>query len=179
MDKNIELEVIDVIPSQEESDAYVLVLKEVEGERLLPIIISFTEASAIQLFIREKTFPRPLVHDVLINALNFSEINIEKVEIYKVVDGVYYAYLYLKDKRDNRYTRIDARPSDAILMALKSNTPIYIAESILTNEAIEEEAIDAEVTESVDQLEEALNLAIEEENYELASVLRDKIAQLK
>ena len=190
MDKKIELQVLNISNSQAQVGAYAMVLGEVDGERQLPIIIGPAEAQATALCLKGIKAPRPLTHDLFYTCLNVLGTKILRVLIYKAKEGVFYSYIYLK--RDDEIIRIDSRTSDAIALAVRSDCPIYIYESILEQECLHmsseertrsEETDNDEVAEEEHDLpgatsrtlEEALEQAIKDENYELAARIRDQI----
>ncbi|NDV58749.1 bifunctional nuclease family protein [Bacteroides sp. 519] len=186
--EKIELKVINISNSQAQASAYAMVLQEVNGDRQLPIIIGSAEAQSIALKMKDIKAPRPLTHDLFTSCLTLFDISISEILIYRAHEGVFYSYIYFK-KGDSEI-RIDARTSDAIALAVRFYSPIYIYESILARESItiqERQAIEEEeaekkekeqntfAKESLDSLKNALNKAIAEEDYELASLLRDEI----
>lgn len=196
MEKKIELKVVNIANSQAQASAFALVLQEVDGERQLPIIIGSAEAQAIVLKVKDIRPPRPLTHDLFTSCLTSFNISLSEVLIYKAEDGIFYAYLYLRDKDST--IRIDARTSDAVALAVRFYCPIYIYESILereqltistdeeneqqtvANEAEEEEILAANLKEKeLSWLEKKLEEAIKKENYELASIIRDEISSRK
>lgn len=188
--KKVELKVINISNSQAQASAYAMVLQEVDGDRQLPIIIGSAEAQSIALRLKDFTPPRPLTHDLFTSCLSLFDITINEVLIYKAQEGVFFSYIYFK-KGDSEI-RIDARTSDAVALAVRFYCPIYVYESILEKESItlqEREAMEEEEgskenkgeeahafkKESLDSLQKALGKAIKDENYELASILRDEI----
>jgi bifunctional DNase/RNase len=187
MDKKIAIKVTSIIKSQDEPQAFVLLMQEIDGERKFPIVIGPLEAQAIAFQINHVKPVRPLTHDVLGGVLLMFDIILSEVIIYKAEAGVYYAYIYLTRGEEN--ARMDVRPSDAIALALRFNVPVCIYESILTREALSSDMLrdssDDDVSvrniasKETSWLEANLKRAIEEENYELASVLRDEIARRK
>lgn len=194
MDKKVELTVINISNSQEQAPAYALILEDIEGQRQLPIIIGSPEAQAITIPLKNLVPPRPLTHDLFATCLLELGSSIREILIYKAVDGIFFSYIYLT--RGIEIIKIDSRTSDAIALALRFHCPIYIYESILERECVRileqdiEQYGEHEVpvkedkelgikTQSLSSLKKALAKAIEEENYELASVLRDEIARRK
>ncbi|MFN5444796.1 MAG: bifunctional nuclease domain-containing protein [Crocinitomicaceae bacterium] len=188
----IKLDIIGLSYSQTQSGAYALVLAETGGKRSLPIIIGGYEAQAIAIELEKMTPTRPLTHDLFKSFADSFQVNIEEVVIYNLVEGVFYAKLICV--KDGKFSEIDARTSDAIALAVRFKCPIYTFESILASAGIlldenNELIADAPETESIetkkvdtgmatmnmDQLEENLNQAIENEDYELASKIRDEI----
>ena len=171
--------------------AFALLLGEVNGERQLPIIIGPAEAQATALYMKGVKTPRPLTHDLFMTIIGVLGASLLRVLIYKAKDGIFYSYIYLK--KDEEIIRIDTRTSDAVGMAIRAECPILIYESILEQECLrisneerrhpEESDEEAEDEKKRDlprnvtsmSLEEALDQAIKDENYELAAKIRDRI----
>ena len=184
MDKKIELEVVDISDTQAQAGAYVMLLGEKQGTRKLPIIIGANEAQATAICLKGIKTQRPLTHDLFNTCLSVLGAKLLRILIYKVDEGVFYSYLYIK--QGDEIIRIDARTSDAIALSLRSKAPILIYESILDKERARVFDHDEHTTEEVTEntvnhleLEKALSQAIQEENYELAASLRDKINKNK
>ncbi|WP_294543347.1 bifunctional nuclease domain-containing protein [uncultured Bacteroides sp.] len=191
MDKKVELQVINITNSQAQIGAFAMLLGEVEGKkRQLPIIIGPAEAQATALYLKGIKTPRPLTHDLFTTSLTILGASLIRVLIYKAKDGIFYSYIYLK--KDEEIIRIDARTSDAVALAVRADCPILIYESILEQECLRmsaekrnrsEETEDDEESEEEHSssaptsisLEEALQQAIKDENYELAAQIRDQI----
>ena len=191
MDKKVELQVLNISNSQAQVGAYAMVLGEVDGERQLPIIIGPAEAQATAICLKGIKAPRPLTHDLFYSCLNVLGATLLRVLIYKAKEGVFYSYIYFK--KDEEIIRIDTRTSDAVGMAIRAECPILIYESILEQECLrisneerrhpEESDEEAEDEKKRDlprnvtsmSLEEALEQAIKDENYELAAKIRDRI----
>lgn len=189
--EKVKLEIIGLSYSQTQSGAYALVLSEAGGKRRLPIIIGGFEAQAIAIELEKMTPTRPLTHDLFKSFAVAFSINVKEVVIYNLVEGIFYSKLICE--RDGQITEIDARTSDAIAIGVRFNCPVYTFESILASAGIlldensadndfnfgeeEEEVEKTESTEelSVQELETQLNTALENEDYELASKLRDLI----
>lgn len=191
MDK-VKLEIVGLSYSQTQSGAYALVLAEVGGKRSLPIIIGGFEAQAIAIELEKMTPTRPLTHDLFKSfAVSFG-IAVREVVIYNLNEGIFYAKLICE--KDGQFSEIDARTSDAIALGVRFKCPIYTFESILASAGIlldentdfagdldEEEEVPVTAGSlaslSLDELQEQLNEALEEENYEKASRLRDEISK--
>lgn len=187
--------------SQTQSGAYALVLNEVEGERTLPIIIGAFEAQSIAIALeKEIKPPRPLTHDLFKTFSDRFQIKVKQVIIHKLVDGVFYSSLICE--RDRIEEIIDARTSDAIALATRFNAPIFTYENILDKAGIylkskEEHEMDPaniEVEELITdvsddtsttsysdftlaELNNKLDEAVANEDYELAAKLRDEISK--
>jgi len=195
MDK-IKLEIVGLSYSQTQSGAYALVLSETKGNRRLPIIIGGFEAQAIAIELEKMTPTRPLTHDLFKNFAVSFQINIQEVNIYKLEEGIFYSKIVCE--KDGEISEIDARTSDAIAIGVRFECPIYTSEAILSsagilldesslddNDDFLEEVLD-ETSEnesievqSIEDLELQLAEAIENEDYELASKIRDEIKKRK
>lgn len=187
MDKKVELQVVNITNSQAQVGAFAMLLGEVGGERQLPIIIGPAEAQATALYLKGVKTPRPLTHDLFTTSLNALGTNLIRVLIYKAKEGIFYSYIYLK--KDEEIIRIDARTSDAIALAVRADCPILIYDSILEQECLHmspKKRARSEETDNDEEehdlpgatsrtLEEALEQAIKDENYELAARIRDQI----
>ena len=188
--EKVKLEIVGLSYSQTQSGAYALVLAEVGGKRRLPIIIGGFEAQAIAIELEKMTPTRPLTHDLFKSFATSFSIEVKEILIYNLLEGIFYAKIICE--KDGVTTEIDARTSDAIAIAVRFNAPVYTFENILSSagilldgEALEKEIEmmdeEEEVSEikpeeaSVEELENQLAIAIEEEDYELASKLRDLI----
>lgn len=189
----IKLEILGLSYSQTQTGAYALVLGEAEGNRRLPIIIGNFEAQAIAIELEKMRPSRPLTHDIFKSFADSFGIAVTEVLIYNLVEGIFFAKLICK--QDNQAEiEIDTRTSDAIALAVRFKCPIYTLEHILASagivledEDIEEESSDISDLEiikkeksvfdamSLDELNEELNKAIMNEDYERATVLRDEI----
>ena len=204
--KKIKLEIIGLSFSQTQTGAYALILGEEEGTRRLPIIIGGFEAQAIAVELENMQPSRPLTHDLFRNfAIEFN-INIDEVVVYNLKEGIFYSKLICSNE-SGEIKEIDARTSDAIAMAVRFNCPIYTYEFILAsagmvldeneeNSPEEEKATEKPRKKSekklpavkqesglsslgVEELKEALMKAIDEEDYEQASRIRDELNKRK
>ncbi|TNE53693.1 MAG: hypothetical protein EP338_10605 [Bacteroidetes bacterium] len=190
MDK-VKLEIAGLSYSQTQSGAYALVLTESGGKRSLPIIIGGFEAQAIAIELEKMTPTRPLTHDLFKSFAQSFGIQLKEVVIYNLSEGIFYAKLVCE--KDGQLSEIDARTSDAIALGVRFQCPIFTFEEILASAGIvydeqaeEEEEEDLENVEadpiagmSIEELEEQLEEAIAQENYEKASRLRDEINRRK
>lgn len=180
---------------------FAVLLKGVNDQRTLPIIIGGAESQAIALCINKVQVPRPLTHDLVKNLLDFMECRLMKVEVCDLREGTFFAKLVLD--RDGRRMEIDARPSDSIALALRANAPIYVAERVMDEagrvfpeaQEVSQEDGDATARAPVSEaaepkkqrkamtpmqvLEDDLQKAVEDERYEDAARLRDEISRLK
>lgn len=197
--KKVKLDIIGLSYSQTQAGAYALVLGEVKGKRRLPIIIGGFEAQAIAIQLEKMTPSRPLTHDLFKNFADTFNIKLKEVIIYNLVEGIFYAKLICND--NEKEIEIDARTSDAIALAVRFECPISTFEFILSAAgiiledqpkegglpAIEEPAVkkvvekdDKDITKkSTEELKELLKGAIDAENYERASRIRDELNKRK
>ncbi len=127
----------------------VVILQEMDGERVLPIWIGPGEASAIAMELAGMKFSRPLTHDLFTSLLQGLGSELQRVLITKVVDNTYHAELILK--RDGEMVSIDARPSDSIAIALRAKAPIYAHDDLLEQASIEIQSSDFEPEEGVEE----------------------------
>ena len=199
----IKLTIKGISYSQTQTGAYALVLSEMEGSRTLPIIIGAFEAQSIAIALeKEIRPPRPLTHDLFKTFSDRFSIEIKEVIIHKLVDGVFFSSLICQ--KDGVEEVIDARTSDAIAIAVRFQAPIFTYENILDkagvflkiedelglNDLSETEEISSEGEEllevdttsldsklSVSELNDQLDKAIADENYELAAKIRDEISK--
>ena len=179
--REIELKIHDMSSTLHPADAYALVLEEKEGGRKLPIIIGHLEAQAIKVMMLKYQPPRPLTHDLFKTFTEQLGVTMPKMLIYKAKGGVFYSYLYFD--KDGEELKIDARTSDAVALALRYRCPMYATEDVIISEHLHdlgEGKFSVPITSvSLQMLEEALALAIEKEDYEQASHLRDEIRRRK
>ena len=109
----------------------IVILKDKEGSRILPIWVGIFEANAIALQIENITTPRPMTHDLLKNVLGDLETSVEKVVVNELKDNTFYAMIYLN--RSGEMIAVDSRPSDAIALALRTKSPIFVEDSVVEN----------------------------------------------
>lgn len=186
--EKIKLDIVGLSYSQTQSGAYALVLGESNGKRRLPIIIGGFEAQAIAIELEKMTPSRPLTHDLFKNFAEEFNINISEVVIYNLVEGIFFSKLICE--KDGEEIEIDSRTSDAIALAVRFNCPIYTYEFVLGSAGIlleddfegqAEETIQDDPEEqspkryTLEELNQQLNAAIENEDYEAASKIRDEI----
>jgi len=194
VEKNIELEILGLSSNHSQSGSFTLVLGEVNGTRRLPIVIGMFEAQAIALEI-EKIIPnRPMTHDLFKSFASGFNYEIERIVITDMKEGVYYAKI--QSKSDLVSTEIDARPSDAIAIAIRFGCPVYCSEKAMSEGAVEHYEVEGSeekspekqpaqkfVTKkepslkdfSLDKLNQMLDKAIGNEDYERAARIRDEI----
>ncbi len=192
--KTIELEVLNISNSQEQAGAFALLLGEINGSRRLPVIIGSAEAQSMLITLKGIVPPRPLTHNLFASCLEILGVTMVRALIYRVDNGVFYSYVYFK--AEETVIRMDARTSDAVSMALRMKAPIFIYEDILemeqlkadlenipsgsssqsdNNPTIEKDQFLNE--DSLEMLQEALQKAVIEEDYERAAKIRDEISK--
>lgn len=190
MDK-IRLEILGMSYSQSQSGAYALILGEMDGKRRLPIIIGGFEAQAIAIELEKMKPARPLTHDLLKSVAIAFNISVTEVIINKFFEGVFYAQLVCDNGR--QIIEIDSRTSDAVAIAIRFNCPIYTYENIMSEAGIliqddniqqaagDDDPFGSERNEnpyeqhSLKELQDMIQKAIENEEYEKASAIRDEI----
>jgi len=192
MDK-VQLVVLGLSASPASNSAYALILKEVDGNRRLPIIIGAFEAQAIALEMEGVVPPRPMTHDLLKNVVDSFGSSLSEIFVNELREGTFYAKLIF----DDGDLEIDARPSDAIALAVRYNAPIYVKGDILDETGLipqgEETGIDESDEEAylrnqkqqqlekqrprtkTELLQTQLEKAVKDENYEKAAQLRDEL----
>ncbi|MBN2765745.1 MAG: bifunctional nuclease family protein [Paludibacteraceae bacterium] len=192
MEKEIQLNIIGLVYNQTVVGTYGLVLSEIDGSRRFSVMIGEPEAQSIALKINNKKSPRPLTHDLIHSILGVFGANLEKVVIYNMVNDVFYSELHIRTADSVQI--IDARTSDAVALAVRSDSPVFIRASILdvVGSFIEREAekedsddeinVDAESLTpaeldalSEEDLQQLLEMALKEEKYELAVSIRDAL----
>jgi uncharacterized protein len=117
------------------SNTPVVILQELEGDRVLPIWIGPGEASAIAMRLAEMQFSRPLTHDLLASVLKGLGGRLQRVVISRVADSTYYAELVIE--RADEVITVDARPSDSIAVALRTDARIFASDTLLERASIE------------------------------------------
>jgi len=115
----------------EKTKSHVVILRETNGNRVLPIWIGPAEASAIAMEIAGKKFQRPLTHDLMATIVKGLKAKVSKIIISDLRDNTFYANIVLEREKDNEIVNVDARPSDSIALALRTQSPIYLSETLL------------------------------------------------
>ena len=200
--KKVQLDIVGLSYSQTQTGAYALVLGEVSGKRRLPIIIGAFEAQAIAIELEKMTPSRPLTHDLFKTFAETFNVSVTEVIIYNLVEGIFYAKLICNDGTQD--FEIDARTSDAIALAVRFACPVFTYEFILSTAGIileddgassaasETEAAEEHATvqsggsddneyhnKSTEELKTMLQTALDDEQYELASKIRDELNNRK
>ena len=193
--EKLRLEIVGLSYSQSQNGAYALILGETDGERRLPIIIGGFEAQAIAIELERMKPSRPLTHDLFKSLAIAYNLTVTEIIIYKFSEGIFYSKLIITD--GNIEKEIDARTSDAVALAIRFNCPIYTFENILSiagviisgNEKNTEQKKATEIIESKEEndlsnyttsdLDNILKEAVENEDFERASQIRDEINKRK
>lgn len=185
MDK-VELKVRSIIFNQNQSNSFSLTLEELSGKRRLPIVIGYYEAQAIALEIEKMKASRPLTHDLFNEFASNFNFTVNEVLIYKFKEGLFYSMLICSD--GTKTVEIDSRTSDAVAIALRFKSPIYTYEQIMNEAAYlhqsddDDDPVEKLVSEEDElytytlvELEDLLDKAIIDEDYEKASQIRDEM----
>jgi bifunctional DNase/RNase len=135
------------IAHDERTDTPVVILQELSGKRVLPIWIGHAEARAIAVELAGQKFQRPLTHDLMMSIIQGLEASICKVTILELKNNTFYAKLFV-EKRDG-ILGIDARPSDSIALALRTKSPIFVADDLLKNTPTSEDMTEDERAEEL------------------------------
>ncbi len=190
--QKIEMEILGLSTSPSSGGAYALILNEKNGNRRLPIIIGTFEAQAIALELESIKPPRPMTHDLMKNIVLSFNSSVQQIFINELSEGTFFAQILYQ--RDDNRVELDARPSDAIAVAIRFGAPIYVHPDVLdeagiVSEETARESADQPATgkpaqqksemSKLEQLEQDLQLAIKTENYEKAAKIRDQIQKLK
>lgn len=196
MDK-LQVDILGLSTSPHTNGAYALILYEVEGKRKLPIIIGGFEAQAIALKLENIKPPRPFTHDLFKQIADAFSLHVNEVYIDELHNETFYAKVICE--MGGEVHEIDARPSDAIAIAVRFNAPIFVSEEIMNEAGIveeqqkeedsaaepEEEIVEKPIHETlrddslVDDLNRRLEDAINREDYEEAARLRDELSRIK
>ena len=181
-----------------QNDAFVLIMNELESDLKLPIVIGTFEAQAIALELERNIIPpRPLTHDLFKNLADTFSIQVRRVVIYKLEEGIFYSNMLCA--QNNKERTIDARTSDAIAIALRFNAPIYTYKEIveragiyipLPNEDNKKQPVSPSLDDvaddesrnryskySLSELKKMLSECVENEDYEMAAQVRDEISK--
>jgi len=209
MKDKVQVEVLGLSQSPTSNGSYALILKEVDGDRRLPIVIGAPEAGAIAYEMEGVHTSRPMTHDLIKTIIETFDTKVTEIFIHEMKDSTFYASLHFYGIE----SVVDARPSDAIAIALRFEAPMYIASTLLDlagfsleeyedkeddDDDSDETSLDDSEEEEIDfflkdgaqkkrqpsmskreRLESELEQAIKDEDYEKAAKLRDEIEGLK
>ncbi|NPA45015.1 MAG: hypothetical protein GXO49_05740 [Chlorobi bacterium] len=187
--KKIRIKIAGLSYSQTRHGAYALILEEEDGNRRLPVIIGTSEAQSIAIYLEDLKPFRPLTHDLFVSMANSFHIEIVEVNIINLEEGIFYSEIICK--REHAKIRIDSRTSDAIALAIRFKAPIFVKEEIMEKAGMlfteeGERKTGVTETEEDDNVKELANFtenelkammqdAIDNEDYETASIIRDEL----
>jgi len=187
------LEIRGIEYSQTQSGSYVLDLKEAGGRRRMPILIGGFEAQAIALALEKMTPNRPMTHDLFLSAFHLLSVRVKEIIIHEFFEGLFKANIVIV--HNGMELAIDARSSDAVAIAVRFNAPIFTTEKVIEevshiSESKEDFSEDEDISSyekdeeeidavSLEELENQLAQALENEDYEKAMQLRDEINKRK
>jgi bifunctional DNase/RNase len=157
----------------------VIFLKPLEGKEVIPIFIGPLEAQAIIVGLENFQVERPLTHDLLLNLADEADLALMKVEIYDIKEDVFFARLLFSVPDKSQPLVLDARPSDALALAVRRKCPVFVSPLVLEKagspmDSVMEGRIESPLTLLRHELEEALI----SEDYEKAAEIRDKLSLL-
>jgi bifunctional DNase/RNase len=186
--ERVQVDILGLSTSPASGGAYALILKEMGGNRRLPIIIGAFEAQSIALEMEGIKPPRPLTHDLMKTIIDRMGVSLSEVVVHELRDGTFYAKISLDSQE------IDSRPSDAIALAVRYSVPIYVSERVMEEASFVPESESDEggklslppqekkpanlKMSKLESLSAQLKEAIEKEEYEKAARLRDEIQKL-
>jgi bifunctional DNase/RNase len=201
--RKLQVDILGLSTSPHTNGAYALILYEIEGKRKLPIIIGGFEAQAIALKLENIKPPRPFTHDLFKNISDAFGLHVNEIFIDELHNETFYAKVI--GELNGEIHEIDARPSDAIAIAVRFNAPVFVSEEIMDEAGIKEEQKEAEDGDAfgepgeteeelepedaavqpkspeskLEELQVRLDDAVKREDYEEAARLRDEISRLK
>jgi bifunctional DNase/RNase len=189
--EKIQVDILALQPSPTAGGTFLLILREINGSRKLPIVIGAHEAQAIAIELESLKPPRPLTHDLVKSLLEALDVSINEVLIDELKDGTFYSKICVDTLMGS--VQVDSRPSDAIAIAVRVNSPIYISSTVMEEVGFETELLgddnkemkktvkisQANITEKIKELSSKLDESVKIEDYERAAQLRDEIQKLK
>lgn len=196
--KRKKLKVLGLSYSQTQAGSYIVVLSEVKGNRKIPVVVKATDAQQIALKLEKIKSPRPLTHDLFKSLTDSFNIDIQEVFIHSIVEGVFYCKILTNNGIED--IEIECNVGDAITLSLIYSCPIMISEDVLSSSGIQinddgteiekdddDELVNIDITDtkprkrvvSIEDLEKMMEKALENEEYEIAAELRDRIQELK
>ena len=157
---------------------YVVILKEREGERWLPIFIGAAEAQSISFLLQGLEYARPMTYDLFSHILEEGGVTVLSSTVNDLKDNTFFAVVELR-LANGEIRRVDARPSDAIALALKCKALIQVAEKVMEGAAVSNEPVNRSTLEQIAFLHQKLKECVESEAYEEAAKIRDHIRSLE
>ena len=181
--EQIKLTVNGLADSNNMTGAYVVVLSVANSKKRIPVVIDATEAQSIAKKITSMDTPRPLIHEVFSISMRKFDITAEEVLIYKFEEGIFYSRIFFS--RGEQHEFVEAKTSDAIAIALIFNCPIFTTSEVVDKAGVilaeDEKYLNSErycfnlKEADLDALNQLMQNAIDEEDYEYASIIRDEI----
>lgn len=190
--KKVELKVLGLSYSQTQVGSYVIVLSEVNGNRKLPIIIKPSEAQVIALKLEGMKSPRPLTHDLFKSLSESFGIDIQEVHIHNIAEGIFYTKIVTSNGIEE--SEIECTAGDGIALSITFNCPIYVSDSVIRSSGILMDDSGVEIEDdgalpvkyeepkkvvSIEDLEQLMKEAEQNEEYEIAAGLRDRIKSIR
>ena len=194
--KKLELEIVALSHSVTQSHSYAVVLGEVNGVRILPIVIGGFEAQAIAVALENMQPTRPLTHDLIKNMMDAFSLQLTEIIIYKIQEGIFYSKLICHSPTET--IEVDSRTSDALAIAVRFDAPIYTYENILDSAGMQMDDNPKPQTKedkknkpkvasnkndlsnlSITELQKMLDDVLEQEDYIKAAQIRDEINSRK
>lgn len=182
----IELEVMGTGRAAHDRNAFLMLLRETDGDRCLPVVIGPAEAQAIAAVVNGVEFPRPLTVDLMVSLCHQAGYTLESVRIHTIDNGIFFADIELR--HEGLTTVIDARASDAVALALRMSAPILCAADVMDTVGFhgkirkvsesDLEDIEQETLTPLERLQRQLQQCIETEDYEQAAEIQKKITEL-
>jgi bifunctional DNase/RNase len=157
---------------------YVVILKEKQGERWLPIFIGAAEAQSISFLLQGLEYARPMTYDLFARIIAEGGVTIVSTTVSDLKDNTFYAIVEMRTAQGETKL-IDARPSDAIALALKTKAPIQVADKVMDGAAVSNEPVNRSAVEEIAYLHQKLKECVECEAYEDAAKIRDHIRSLE
>ena len=189
--EKVQVDILALQPSPANGGTFLLVLREINGSRKLPIIIGAHEAQAIAIELESLKPPRPLTHDLVKSMLEALDVSINEVLIDELKEGTFYSKICVDTLMG--CVKVDSRPSDAIAIAVRMNSPIYVNSTVMEEVSFETELLgndnkdvkktanvsQTSINEKIKELNSKLDESVKIEDYERAAQLRDEIQKLK
>jgi len=195
--KRKKLKIMGLSYSQTQAGSYIVVLSEVKGNRKIPVVVKGSDAQQIALKLEKIKSPRPLTHDLFKSLVDEFNIDVKEVFIYSIVEGVFYCKIISSNGVED--VEIETTIGDGITLALVLKCPLMVNVDVLDTAGIninddgteperdETEDLDIELVDanpkkrvvSIEDLEKMMQKALENEEYEIAAELRDRISELK
>lgn len=164
---------VDSVRINEHTYHRVVVLRQKDGDRCLPIWVGNSEADAIVMKLQDVKVPRPQTHDLLVAIINQLGARVERIVVSELADDVFYARIVVE--AGGRYLEIDSRPSDAIALAVRAKAPIFVEDSVLDRAGV---TLDGESTDDIAQAALGAGEPLCEEELRKLSAFRDFINSL-